>query len=110
MENDGIKLRIGDYFFTWDDRKRQKNIEKHEGITFEMAAEIFFDSGMVVSDPYRRNGEWRRDTIGRPFDYEMILFVVITERVNFNGLDVIRIISARRADSDEKGDYYESQG
>jgi uncharacterized DUF497 family protein len=55
LDNNEIKYSVAGLFFTWDDEKRQNNIEKHNGITFEMAAEIFDDPDIIYFDPYREN-------------------------------------------------------
>ena len=107
MNNEEIKYQTGGLFFTWDDHKRQKNIERHNGITFEEAAEVFCDPSMIASNPYKRDKEWRWNVIGRPsLEFEAVLFVVVTERVTIDGLDVIRLISARYATLREESDYY----
>ena len=37
-----VIYRLQGVEFEWDDQKAQQNVEKH-GITFEDAAEVFFD-------------------------------------------------------------------
>ena len=120
-------FRIGDLFFEYDDDKNQKNIEKH-GISFKVAARVFFDYDRIeYFDEDNSEFEDRFDTIGDlsagsvnlydkydnligNIEKDDILFVVYTERtkINYEGkvTDVIRLISARYATSFERGIYY----
>ena len=57
-------FRIGDLFFEYDDDKNQKNIEKH-GISFKVAARVFFDYDRIeYFDEDNSEFEDRFDTIG----------------------------------------------
>ncbi len=49
--------------FIWNQEKARQNPLKHEGITFEQAAEAFFDPFLVVADA-SRNHESRDAIIG----------------------------------------------
>ena len=82
----------------WDEKKRLSNIEKH-GVDFDDAASIF--EGPTVDLPSRKldYGEERFAVLGEAD--EKILFVVYTWRG-----DRRRIISARKAGSDERERYY----
>ena len=104
VEHADIKLVIGGMAFTWDDKKAAANFRKH-GITFEDAANAFFDEGAVIRfnsiDDY--TGEERFDVIG--WVYGNLMFVVYVERVTVNKRDVIRIISARFATNREEDIY-----
>jgi uncharacterized protein len=46
--------------FIWDEHKAQENPRRHDGITFEQAAEAFFDPFLKVVDASR--SEEARDT------------------------------------------------
>ncbi len=85
--------------FVWDDEKARRNPGKHEGITFQQAAEVFFDPFLVVVDA-SRNDEARDAVIGLDTRWNM-LYVVHIEREE----GVIRIISARKATRQEREDY-----
>ena len=85
--------------FVWNEEKAQKNSEKHDGITFEKAAEVFFDPFLVVVDA-SRNDEARDAVIGLDKRWNL-LYVVHIEPDN----DVIRIISARKATRKEREQY-----
>ncbi|GAB2195820.1 BrnT family toxin [Sessilibacter sp. MAH4] len=89
--------------FDWDDDKREKTL-RERGIDFIDAALIWDDPRRQERADYRFNyGEARIQTIGKVrFG---ILLVVFTERVNENGQEVVRIISARMASKKEKREY-----
>jgi uncharacterized DUF497 family protein len=85
--------------FVWDSRKARKNLDRHDGIRFEQAAEAFFDPffRMVEAD---RNDEARDAVIG--YDTQgRLLFVV---HVEIEG-ELIRIISARKATPEDRDRY-----
>jgi uncharacterized DUF497 family protein len=115
LDNEAIKYARNGLFFTWDDAKAISNPLKHKlkqrgedrVITFEMAAEVFFDKNRVEYKEYVRGDETRFDVLGRPSMKHMtVLFVTYTRRKTKEGLDVARIISARRAEAYEESDYY----
>jgi uncharacterized protein len=85
--------------FVWDDEKAQNNPLKHDGITFQQAAEAFFDPFIIIVDA-SRNEEARDAVIGLDARWNL-LFVVHIEREK----NVIRIISARRATRQERAEY-----
>jgi uncharacterized protein len=87
--------------FVWNDEKARINPTNHDGVTFQQAAEAFFDPLLVVVDA-SRNDEARDAVIGLDRRWNL-LYVVFIEREN----DIIRIISARRATRKER-EYYES--
>jgi uncharacterized DUF497 family protein len=84
--------------FEWDDRKKQANIEKH-GIDFEFAKEIFSGIWIAKQDNRQDYGEDRFLALGL-LD-EFVLLVVYTQR-----FQKIRLISARRANAQERRIYY----
>ena len=82
--------------FVWHAKKAASNPVKHDGITFEQAAAVFFDPFFELVKADRRN-EARDAIIG--FDISgRLLFVV---HVEVEG-EFIRIISARRATNEER--------
>jgi uncharacterized protein len=87
--------------FVWNADKAQTNPQKHDGVTFQQAAEAFFDPLLVVVEA-SRNEEARDAVIGLDKRWNL-LFVVYIERDN----DIIRLISARKATRQER-EYYES--
>jgi uncharacterized DUF497 family protein len=85
--------------FEWDSNKAQLNKKKH-GITFEEASTIFGDSlSITIHDPAHSIGEDRFVTIGTSANGKLIV-AVHTERD-----DIIRIISARNANRNERRQY-----
>lgn len=87
--------------FVWNEQKARINPNNHDGITFEQAAEAFFDPLLVVVDA-SRNDEARDAVIGLDRRWNL-LYVVYIEREN----NIIRIISARKATRKER-EYYEN--
>jgi uncharacterized DUF497 family protein len=87
--------------FIWDAAKARMNRHRHEGISFEQAAEVFFDPLFRLVDA-SRNDEARHAVIGYDARGRM-LFVVHVELEN----DCIRIVSARKASSKER-EFYDS--
>lgn len=86
--------------FTWDRQKADRNRQEHEGVTFEEAATVFRDPLAYIFDDDEHSDEEHRELIIGYSRRSRLLIVSFTERA-----DVIRIISARKADSDERKDY-----
>jgi uncharacterized DUF497 family protein len=88
--------------FEWDETKARQNRRKH-GVTFENAMHVFDDPGSTSEPDRIVEGELRWQTIGI-FDGQTILMVAHT--IGEEGQDeVIRIISARRANRLERTRY-----
>jgi uncharacterized DUF497 family protein len=85
--------------FVWDEGKARINPINHDGVTFQQAAESFFDPFLVVVDA-SRNEEARDAVIGLDSRWNL-LYVVHIEREE----NVIRIISARKATRQERAEY-----
>lgn len=88
--------------FRWHDDKARSNVAKHE-VTFEEAAEVFFDP-LGRSGDASRGDEDRQFHLGRTF-LQRSLFVVFVERAGS-----IRIISARPSTRTERVMYERSWG
>lgn len=102
---DEIKYILGGLFFTWDDEKAVANWRKHK-VSFELAAEVFFDeNAMDLPDDLHHDQEPRRRITGVIADFSRTLFVVYVERENWNDIHLIRIISARPAERKEREAY-----
>jgi len=85
--------------FEWDDQKAISNLEKH-GVSFGEATEVFYDpNGMEDYDAEHSETETRFFIIG--LSSRRLLYVIYAERTG----DVIRIISARKADQIEQQIY-----
>ena len=81
--------------FEWDENKNLENIRKHR-IDFNDAVEIFYGPMIVNIDD--RFGYGEDQFIGAGFMKSMIAIVVFIEKK----ADVIRIISARKANKNER--------
>ncbi|MBZ8182407.1 BrnT family toxin [Oscillatoria salina] len=87
--------------FVWNEEKARKNPLKHDGVTFEQAAESFFDPFLKVIDA-SRNEEARDAIIGLDTNWNLLFIVHLAFENN-----LIRIISARQATRKER-EYYEN--
>lgn len=90
-------------YFEWDDKKAETNYRKH-GVRFEEAAQAFCDPLSVSEQDRIENGEQRWQTIGMVSGC-LLLLVAHTVRFEDEGIEVVRIISARRADRKERRHY-----
>ena len=88
--------------FEWDEDKAQANLKKHH-ISFEIAARVFLDPLALAYQDRIENGEYRWQTIGM-VGGSLILLVAHTVRHAEDG-EVIRLISARKADKKEQKHY-----
>ncbi|MBQ7508278.1 MAG: BrnT family toxin [Spirochaetales bacterium] len=85
----------------WDEKKNIVNQKKH-GVSFEEARTVFFDEeGILIPDPDHSETEERFVIIGRSIQFR-ILIVCHCYREND---EVIRLISARKANSLERNQY-----
>jgi uncharacterized protein len=94
--------------FEWDERKNFANRRKH-GVSFEAASRVFLDPFFVSVKDRIQDGEQRWRTYGE-VDGILLLMVAHTVREeNARGepLEIIRIISARRATRKERQLYEE---
>ena len=90
------RFELNGLLFVWDETKARRNIQEHDGVTFEQAAEVFFDPFFRLVDA-ERNTEARDAAIG--YDTQgRLLFVVHVEVED----EYIRIISARKATREER--------
>ncbi len=89
--------------FEWDPNKARTNIEKH-GVSFEDAMQVFNDPFALSAQDQIEDGEYRWRTVGLVGGVVVIL--VAHTRWGEDEVDeVIRIISARRAERRERMDY-----
>lgn len=89
--------------FEWDLAKAESNLRKHR-VSFEIATRVFADPFAVVEQDRIKNGEHRWQTLGIVDDH-LLLLVAHTVRDDEDGTEVIRIISARRAEPKERKRY-----
>ena len=93
---------MDDLRFEWDEDKSRGNIKKH-GVSFEEAQTVFLDENAVrFFDPDHSQDEERFIMLGMSFKLR-VLVVCHCYRKNDT---VVRIISARKADKHEEGDYW----
>jgi len=86
--------------FEWSPAKAASNVRKH-GVTFEEARTVFEDEeALLIPDPEHSVGEERFVLLGISAASRLVV-VIHCER----GPDVIRIISARKADRTERAAY-----
>lgn len=90
--------------FEWDPEKARRNLRKHE-VSFEEGARVFLDPNRIETFDEGGYGEDRWMTVG--LVAPALLAVVYTVRGKYD--EVIRLISARKADSHEETQYREVQ-
>ena len=89
--------------FEWDAKKAVSNLRKHH-VSFEDAARVFLDPNRIETfDGRDAYGEDRWKTVG--LVEPALLAVVYT--IRGNDADVVRLISARKADAHERTQYRE---
>jgi uncharacterized DUF497 family protein len=87
--------------FEWDPRKARRNLRKH-GIEFSEASTVFADTlSITIPDPDHSEGEERWVTMGLS-NRQRLLVVVHSDEG-----ETSRLISARRADPQERRKYEE---
>lgn len=84
--------------FDWDPEKAASNLKKHDGVSFTEAESVFGDPLAAVFSDEDHSFEEKREIIIGYSMRQRLLVVSFTERAD----DVIRIISARRADPEER--------
>ena len=97
--------------FEWDEAKAAANLRKHR-VDFLQAAQVFLDPLHVSRQDRIEGGEERWQTIGLAGGF-LILVVAHTLRDDdADGItvEIIRIISARRADRTERRRYENENG
>ncbi len=92
--------------FCWDPVKAETNWHDHQ-VRFEVAARVFADPFALVVQDRIENGEARWQTLGVVEGF-LVLLVAHTVSEDDDGTEVIRIISARRADRKERKRYEQS--
>lgn len=85
----------------WDPRKAASNLKKH-GVTFEEAASVFSDEhARLIRDPDHSDEEDRFVLLGLSWS----LRVLVVCHFYRESAEVVRIISARRANRSERDQY-----
>lgn len=86
--------------FEWDAAKASTNLQKHQ-VSFDTALRVFADPFAITNQDRIENGEQRWQTLGTVEGY-LLLLVAHTIRDDEDGKEIVRIISARRADKKER--------
>jgi uncharacterized protein len=93
---------MNDIRFEWDEKKNRQNKRKH-GVSFEEAQAVFFDENAIrYYDPDHSEDEDRFIMLGMSLKLR-VLVVCHCYRLDDN---VIRIVSARKADKKEAAVYW----
>jgi len=87
--------------FEWDPRKSRSNLRKH-GIDFDEAREVFVDPLRRLEIEGHEHGEIRWRTVG---EINGSLYAVFHKLEDEEGIEVIRIISARKVSRHERRAY-----
>ena len=92
--------------FDWDENKEKLNIKNHDGIDFDEASEVFYDDKAFefLDTAHSTANEKRFVCVGN--SSKRLLRVSYTIRVDVEGGEIIRIISARKGRNSEEDLYY----
>ena len=93
--------------FEWDPEKAASNLRKH-GVSFETATRVFADPLALAAQDRIEGWEARWKTIGMVGGCQLLV-VAHTVR-DRHGTEIVRIISARRAERQELRLYEEADG
>lgn len=92
--------------FTWDTVKAQTNVSKHD-VPFQFATQVFFDANVVIELERHVDGEERWQAIGLAGEH--VLLLVVHTSWDEDEVEIIRIISARKAEKHERKIYEEQR-
>jgi len=94
--------------FSWNAAKAASNLKKH-GVSFETAMRVFSDPFALTEQDRIEGGERRWQTLGLVENYLLLLVAHTVSETDELGqpVEVIHIISARRADRKERRRYEE---
>ena len=93
-----IEYELRGVRFRWNEDKARRNSQKH-GVSFQQGAQVFFDPFLRYVDA-TRDGEQRDGAIGFDFDFRILFVVHLVVEDEY-----IRLISARKAEPDERKRY-----
>jgi uncharacterized DUF497 family protein len=95
--------------FTWDPAKAQRNQREH-GISFEMARDAFADPNHIVTENYHFEDESEQRYLAIGMARSLVLVVVVFLDRSEPSVEIIHIISARKAVAYEQSIYEEQIG
>jgi uncharacterized DUF497 family protein len=98
--------------FEWDEAKNRSNQRKHDGVSFEDALRVFQDPLHISVQDRIEGGEQRWQTVGAVQGFVMLVVAhtVTEEDADGGSVEIIRIISARRATPRERRRYENENG
>lgn len=98
--------------FEWDEAKNRSNQRKHDGVSFEEASQVFRDPLHFSVQDRIEGGEQRWQTFGvvQGLVVLVVAHTITEEGVEGRSVEVIRIISARRATPRERRRYENENG
>jgi len=97
---------VDNLLFEWNQAKNLSNQRKHE-VSFEEAAQVFLNPLYLSWKERVQDGEQRWQTCG-PVEGQSLLIVahtIVEEFEDGREIEVVRIISARRAEAKERRRY-----
>jgi uncharacterized protein len=98
-------VHMNELRFEWDERKERANIKKH-GVSFNEAQSVFYDENAIqYFDPDHSDDEDRFILLG--ISYKLRTIVVC--HCFRESETIVRIISARKAASDEENEYWSNR-
>ena len=102
---------LNNFLFEWDPAKNLSNQRKH-GVSFEEAAQVFRDPLFLSWKDRIEDGEERWQACGQVEGLTILIVAHTTWEEIDDGtvMDVIRIISARRAEPKERRRYEAENG
>lgn len=93
------------YRFEWDSNKERARVFKHEGVTFRLASTVVHDPlAVTIYDDDHSENEDRWISVGQAANGQTLVVVHTFTQVNAQHVEV-RLISARKADRQERKDY-----
>lgn len=92
-----------DIQFEWDPAKAKENLRKH-GVSFDLATRVFFDPFAIIDQDRIEGGERRWQTMGTVGGVTVLVVAHTVSELD-EGIESIRIISARHAERRERKRY-----
>ena len=102
---------VSNFLFEWDPAKNLSNQRKH-GVSFEEAAQVFRDPLYLSWKERVQDGEVRWQAYGKVEGLSLLIVAhtIREELENGDEIEVVRIISARRAEPKERRRYEKENG
>jgi uncharacterized protein len=95
--------------FTWDAAKAAGN-KRYHGISFETASEVFADPNHIVTGNYHFEGEGEDRFLAIGMTRNLVLIVAVFVDRRGPLVDIVHIISARKAVAYEQSIYEDQLG